>query len=78
MTGQISFRDLAEKCDILEIDLKRIVRYTAAFNHVFCEPETGFVAHTMASKKIAENEAVRSAMRHLYEHNMPSHFKVRN
>lgn len=56
--GKISFLDLASKCDIYELDLRRILRFAMVHHRVFIEPEKGFVAHTAASRILAENSGV--------------------
>lgn len=53
--GEISFTDLASKCNIDEANLRRILRFAMAFHHVFQEPIKGLVAHTAASRKLAED-----------------------
>jgi hypothetical protein len=54
LNGEVSFVDLAKQCKVNMIDLRRILRYGMAFHHLFCEPREGFVAHTLASRKLAE------------------------
>ncbi|KAI9711576.1 MAG: hypothetical protein M1820_002141 [Bogoriella megaspora] len=53
--GRISFGDLESACGLPESDLRRILRYAIVTHRVFCEPRKGFVAHTAASRQLAEN-----------------------
>jgi hypothetical protein len=59
-----------------EQDLRRIVRYTATHHRVFHEPERGKVAHTAASKLLAENDMVGDLMGLTFEECWPAHTKV--
>lgn len=53
--GTISFVQLAARCNVPKIDLQRILRFAMVWHRVFCEPEKGFVAHTAASRQLAED-----------------------
>ncbi|KAF7512644.1 hypothetical protein GJ744_000905 [Endocarpon pusillum] len=55
---QVSFAELAARCDLPVSDLRRIVRYCIS-RHIFKEPQMGFVAHTAASRTLATNEEIR-------------------
>ena len=57
-TGDISYTDLSKACGLNEADLKRLVRY-AMTCHIFLEPRKGFVAHSGASKALAEVSVLR-------------------
>lgn len=59
---EISYERLAERCGILEHDLRRILRYAMTFHRVFQEPRKGFVAHTAASKLLAEDPLIREGV----------------
>lgn len=48
--GSVSFALLAARCNISKPDLQRILRFAMVWHRVFCEPESGFVAHTAASR----------------------------
>jgi len=74
--GSISFYDLADKCGILEHDLRRVIRYTAIHHRVFCEPKDGFVAHTAASKILADNEKIQNLMGLTFAECWPAHSRV--
>ncbi|KAJ9606756.1 hypothetical protein H2200_008765 [Cladophialophora chaetospira] len=60
LDSQASFEDVAEKCGLALRDFKIIVRY-AMTNFIFCEPQPGFIAHTAASKLLAENRLIRAS-----------------
>lgn len=59
---EISYERLAERCGIFEHDLRRILRYAMTFHRVFREPKKGFVAHTAASRLLAEDSATREGV----------------
>ena len=65
-------------CGLLERDLRRVIRYAAIHHRVFCEPEKGFVAHTAASKLLAENEMIGNLMGLTFAECWPAHSKVSN
>src|SRR5579862_3916688 len=46
--SEVSFGDIAVKVGLSETRLIRLLRYAMTMR-VFCEPRTGFVAHTAAS-----------------------------
>lgn len=72
----ISFRDLAEKSGLREQDVKRIVRYTAVYHRLFHEPKKGIVAHTAASKLLAENPVADHLMGLAFDECWPAHNRV--
>lgn len=59
----ISYKQLAERCGILEHDLKRCLRYAMTFHRVFREPRKNFVAHTAASRLLAEDRVTFEGVR---------------
>ena len=59
---EITFSALAEKANLAENDLSRILRHAIANHRVFCEPRKGVLAHTAASRRIAESEMLRALM----------------
>ncbi|KAI9839199.1 MAG: hypothetical protein M1819_003192 [Sarea resinae] len=59
---EISYPRLAELCGLYEPNLRRILRHGMAYHHAFCEPRKGFVAHTAASRLLAENSDVRDGL----------------
>jgi hypothetical protein len=54
LSGSISYQDLAQKVDVPMLNLRRLIRH-AMTNHIFHEPEKGFVAHTRTSRLLVEN-----------------------
>ena len=52
-----TFEAISERSGLNLVDLRRIMRH-AMTNHIFCEPREGAVAHTAASRLLAENKAV--------------------
>lgn len=72
----ISFSELAEKSGLREHDVKRIVRFTAVHHRVFHEPKKGFVAHTAASRLLAENPVAGHLMRLTFDECWPAHNRV--
>ncbi|KAF2710788.1 putative O-methyltransferase [Pleomassaria siparia CBS 279.74] len=74
--GGISFADLASMCGLLEHDLRRVIRYAAIHHRVFCEPEKGFVAHTAASKLLAENGKIGNMMDLTFSECWPAHSRA--
>ncbi|KAK2762689.1 hypothetical protein FQN54_000863 [Arachnomyces sp. PD_36] len=71
--SSVSFKELAEKCGLLEHDLQRVIRYTAAHHRVFREPEKGMVAHTAASKLLAGSDMARDIMALTFDECWPAH-----
>ncbi|KAK5125351.1 hypothetical protein LTR85_000460 [Meristemomyces frigidus] len=72
-SSPIAFSDLSAKCGLLEHDLRQIIRYTAVHHRVFCEPTKGFVAHTAASKLLAENPLATHLMGLTFDECWPAH-----
>ena len=73
---EISFEDLADKCGLQVHDLRRIVRYAIVYHHVFCEPRKGIVAHSAASKALAEDKRMQNAVGLGLEEMWPAYVKV--
>ena len=48
---EVSFKRIAESCQLEEPDVRRILRHAMTFR-VFCEPRRGIVAHTAASRML--------------------------
>ncbi|KAL9119188.1 MAG: hypothetical protein Q9187_004259 [Circinaria calcarea] len=55
LNGEISFTELAAKCELYEPDLRRILRFAMIYHRVFQERNIGYVAHTAASRKLVED-----------------------
>lgn len=47
--GEISFRELAEQCNMYEQNPRRLLRYALFLHQVFKEPRKGHVAHSLTS-----------------------------
>ncbi|MCJ1353124.1 MAG: hypothetical protein MMC33_003109 [Icmadophila ericetorum] len=60
--GEISFASLAELSNLDELDLRRILRFAIVHHRVFCEPRKGYVAHSAASRRLAENAGARDGL----------------
>lgn len=67
LRGEISFADLAQKCGLSEVNVRRMLRFAMAFHHVFREPRKGFVAHTAASRKLAEDPLARAGLGYMFD-----------
>lgn len=52
-----SFAQISTVCGLNETDLRRILRH-AMTKHIFKEPRKGFVAHTAASRLLAEDPQI--------------------
>jgi hypothetical protein len=83
LDSSISFAELAEKCGLLEHDLKRVVRFTIVHHRVFAEPEKEMVAHSCASKLLHESETgvegkgfVKDLMGLTFSECWPAHARV--
>jgi hypothetical protein len=74
---EVSFGDLAERTGLYEHDLSRIIRYAIAHHHVFREPRKGFVAHSAASKRLAESELMQHVSGLTFEEVWTAHAKVK-
>ena len=75
--GDISFAELAGKCGLDEDNLRRILRFAMAFHHVFHEPRKGFVAHSAASRKLAEDPLARAGLGYMFDEVWQSFARVR-
>jgi hypothetical protein len=60
--GEVSFADLAQQCEVHETDMRRILRYGMTFHRLFCEPRPGYVAHSLASRLLAEEPLLRQGL----------------
>ncbi|KAK3380523.1 O-methyltransferase [Lasiosphaeria ovina] len=52
--GEVSFTELARQCSVNAVDLRRVLRYAMCHHRLFHEPREEFVAHTLASRRLAE------------------------
>ena len=70
----ISFEALSTICGLNEVDLRRMVRH-AMTNHIFQERE-GRVAHTAASRVLAEDDRINDIVGLMCEEMFPGAAKV--
>ncbi|KAL7907619.1 sterigmatocystin 8-O-methyltransferase [Trichoderma velutinum] len=52
---EISYEDLARRCELREHEIRSIIRYAIVHHRVFQESRDGFVIHSAASRLLAEN-----------------------
>lgn len=74
----ISFKDLADKCDMYEPNLRRILRYAILYHRVFQEPRAGFVTHSAASRLLVEDPATFDTLGTLFDETWQAFARVRN
>ncbi|CAI0641140.1 unnamed protein product [Colletotrichum noveboracense] len=65
---EISFTELAHLCDVHETDIRRILRYAMVYHRLFCEPRPGFVAHSLASKRLVQEPSMADGLWLLGDH----------
>ena len=63
----MSFEDLAHKCGLDKINLRRFLRFAMVWHRVFQEPRKGFVAHTAASRKLAEDPLAQAGLGYMFD-----------
>ncbi|KAI1212023.1 putative O-methyltransferase [Annulohypoxylon truncatum] len=61
--GEITFAELAATTGLHEVHLRKILRLAIA-QHIFTEPRPGVVAHSAASRLIAENKVLADWLRY--------------
>jgi len=71
LDGSITYRELSALCGMDESQLCRLIRY-AMTDRIFCEPEKQHVAHTAASRLLAEDPRMDSWVYLLTEHVWPA------
>lgn len=71
----ITFKEIADQCSLEEEDTKRMLRL-AMTDHLFTEPEPGFVAHTASSQVMAENPLLAAWVGVATHENWPSMLHV--
>lgn len=54
LDGEISFPELAGKCNLYEPDLRHILRFAIIYHRVFQERNAGFVTHSAASRRLVD------------------------
>lgn len=76
--SEISFSTLAEKCDMYEPNLRRILRYAILYHRVFQEPRPGFVTHSAASALLVKNPAAFDALGLMFDESLAAWTRVRS
>lgn len=66
LTGSISYADLSQQCGLLVDPLRRILRQ-AMLNHLFTEPEPGYVAHSETSALFVTDPKFAAWLGHNYD-----------
>ena len=74
--GEMTFSQLADLCGVPTLELRRILRFAMAHHRVFQEPRNGYVAHTAASRMLAEDHLSRDALWLMFEACLPSFARV--
>lgn len=67
LESDISYADLAAKVGLPEPVLRRIVRYGICHHRMFLEPRSGFVAHSVASLMLADDEEAYACLGMMYD-----------
>jgi len=75
LDGDISFKDLADKCGVDGQQMARLIRHAMTF-HVFHEPRPGYVAHTADSRLLVEDSTLYDLTGTLLEDLRPASLKV--
>lgn len=70
-TTTSTFSEIARACSISESDARRLIRHAMTF-YIFHEPSPGVVAHTAASKALAEIPPVGSFIGFVSEEMLPA------
>ena len=65
--GSICFPDLARKCNLSLTNLRRIVRFAIAYHRIFQEPCKGYVSHSAASRKLAEDANAKAGLGYMFD-----------
>ncbi|KAH6679301.1 putative O-methyltransferase [Halenospora varia] len=76
ISGSISFLDLAELTGLYEHDLRRIIRYAISHHRVFKEVRKGIVAHSAASRRLAESERLQHVVGMTFDEVWPAEVKT--
>lgn len=74
--GVISFSDLARNVGLGETNLRRIVRYAIVYHRIFREPRLGYIAHSAASRLLADDKSLSSAVGVVTEEFVPAYTRV--
>ncbi len=73
---EVTYGELAAAADLPECHIQRLLRYSMTF-HIFREPRKGVVAHTAASKLLADDPLMREWIGMVSEEIWPAASKVR-
>lgn len=73
----MSFEELARKCGLNEIHLRRFLRFAMVWHRVFQEPRKGFVTHTAASRKLVDDPLARAGLGYMFDEVWQSFARVR-
>ena len=74
--SEISFSALAEKCQLSEPNLRRIVRYAILYHRVFQEPRVGFVTHSAASILLVNDPATFDTLGMMFDESWQAFARV--
>lgn len=74
--GHATFKEISLDTGLNESTVRRLLRHAVSYR-IFCEPENGTVAHTGASKYLAENADMRSWFSMVSEEMWPAATKAR-
>ncbi|TDZ75074.1 Chlorophenol O-methyltransferase [Colletotrichum trifolii] len=69
--GSITLAELQTKTSLDPVNLARVLRH-AMTNRIFCEPSPGAIAHTAASRLLAEDQALQDWVGYNLEDNFPA------
>lgn len=69
--GSIALAELQEKTSLDAVNLARVLRH-AMTNRIFCEPSHGVIAHTAASRALAEDQSLQDWVGYNLEDNFPA------
>ena len=73
---EISFHDLAIKCNMYEPNLRRILRYAILYHRVFCERRAGYVTHSAASLLLAKDPVMYDTLGMMYDESWQAFARV--
>lgn len=76
INGTIAYMQLAKMSNISEVDVRRLLRYAMVHHRMFCEPTIGHVAHTAASRLLAEDKSVQREVDMLVNNVWPSYART--
>ena len=75
---EISFTELAAKCELHEPDLRRILRFAMTFHRVFQERNPGYVSHSAASRRLVESSNAMDGFGYQFDEVWQAYAHVRN